>query len=255
MTTLNSTPMPTLSPLAQSIVHELVQAHRSSMAWQPEQFDAALGVEQAYLIQDAVAAELGWFAAGRATAWKGGGKAQMSAAPLPVVLPSGATWHCAGTHELAMEAEVAFRLGRTPIGPEDILDCIAAMCVTIEMVGTRLKGGMSAPMVWKLADQQVHGVLAAGEEVPYAARDWARQQCTVTVNGVNKAALTGTHPSGDALYPLPWLFGHAKARNRHLQAGDLITTGAWAVIKVEPGDLIEVAFADIGQAAVTIRKA
>ncbi|MDQ6679728.1 MAG: hypothetical protein M3Y67_02030 [Pseudomonadota bacterium] len=58
--TPSSPPSPPLATLGLSIARELAQAHRTDKAWQPEQFSAALGIDEAYLIQDAVAAELGW---------------------------------------------------------------------------------------------------------------------------------------------------------------------------------------------------
>ncbi len=241
-----------LSPLAQTIVRGLAQAHRGASAWQPEIFDPSLSTADAYVIQDAVATELGWFANGRASAWKAGGKGQMTAAPLPVVLPSGATWQPGATQGLLAEAEVGLRLGRTPTSAADVLACISSMCVTIELVGTRLVGGMAAPGAWKTADQQLHGVLVAGAEMPFAPRDWAEQGYAVAINGSLRAQAKGTHPNGDAPHPLPWLFEHAQARGRDLRAGDLVTTGAWAVIQIEAGDLVEVEFAGIGSASVRI---
>ncbi len=237
----------------EGIADGLAQAWRTGKAWLPAGgFDDALGIADAYRIQDAVAERLGWFAAGRPAAWKGGGKAQMTAAPLPAVLPSGSTWSSFGSHELGMEAEVAFRLGRTPTSADDILPCIATMCVTIELVGTRLAGGFAAPLAWRLADQQVHGGLVAGTEIPFSPRDWTAHPFSVTINGKVHTKKTGSHPSGDALYPLPWLEGHARDRHLALQAGDLITTGAWAVIPVAVGDAIVVEFPGIGTASVSI---
>ncbi len=203
----------TQSPLFNTIVRELARAHRSGLAWQPEAFDASLGTAEAYGIQDAVAAELGWFTNGVA-GWKAGGKGQMTAAPLPVVLASGSTWKPGATGDLIAEAEVGFRLGRTPASAEDVVACISTMCVTIEIVGTRMVRGLAAPAAWKTADQQMHAVLVAGAEIPFVARDWAEQRYTLTVNGNTRAQAKGTHPNGDALAPLPWLFEHAHARAR-----------------------------------------
>lgn len=252
--------MPTSTAAASlfdTIVRGLVQARRSGVSWQPASFDPALEVADAYRIQDAVASEMGWFAAdgGRVPGWKAGGKGQMTAAPLPVVLASGATWQPGATRELLLEAEVAFRLGRTPASAAEVLACIGSVCVSIEIVGTRMVGGLSSPGPWKTADQQMHGVLVSGPEMPYAAsqaRDWAQQGFTAHVNGTLRAGGKGSHPNGNATEPLPWLFAHAQARGRALRAGDLVTTGAWAVAPIAPGDLVEVAFSGIGAASVRI---
>ncbi|MDO9406482.1 MAG: fumarylacetoacetate hydrolase family protein [Polaromonas sp.] len=249
---MSTTSTATLSALAQTIARELVQAHRTGVAWNPGSFDTALSTDDGYRIQDLVAAELGWFASGQAAAWKAGGKApNMSGSPLPVVLPSGSSWSSAGTQGLAMEAEVAVRLARTPTGPQDVLDCIGGLCVSIELVGTRLQGGMEAPGPWKFADQQVHAVLVTGPEIPFSPRDWAAQSFEVQINGTSAGKGTGTAANGDPLSTLPWLFDHAIRRGLPLRAGDLITTGAWAVIPVKAGDRIRTTFDGIGEAEVT----
>jgi 2-keto-4-pentenoate hydratase len=252
---MNPTPTPqssTDTTSFDSIVHGLVQAHRGATAWQPASFDASLGVADAYQIQEAVGRALGWFPEGRVPAWKAGGKHPMTAAPLPRVLASGSTWQPGATQGILMEAEVAFRLGRTPVSAADVVACISTMCVSIEMVGTRMVGGFAAPGPWKTADQQMHGVLVAGAEIPFAPRNWAEQACSVTINGAVQAQVKGTHPNGDAPHPLPWLFDHAHARGHDLQAGTLVTTGAWVVLKAAPGDLIEVVFEGIGGASVRV---
>ena len=176
----------------------------------------------------------------------------MTAAPLPLVLASGSTWRPGATRELLMEAEVGFRLGRMPANAEDVLACIATMCVTIEIVGTRMVGGLNAPAAWKTADQQLHGVLVAGTEIPFAPRDWMEQGYKVAINGALRAQSKGTHPNGNAPQPLPWLFTHAQERQRGMRAGDLVTTGAWAIVPIQPGDLVQVEFAGIGNASVRI---
>ena len=238
--------------LIESIVQGLVQARRYRQPWAPPVFDAALSLEDGYAVQAGVAAAMGWFPSGRATAWKAGGKAQMTAAPLPLVLPSGAHWSPDGGGDLVMEAEVAFRLGQTPTSAGGVAGCIASMCVTIEMVSTRLAGGLQAPPAWKLADQQLHGVLVTGDDVPFAPRDWAAQRCSIVVDGERLADATGSHPNGDALAPLPWLYDFAQRNGVPLRAGDLVTTGAWLVRPVHPGVQVEAHFPGIGTATLSI---
>ncbi|MDO9436682.1 2-keto-4-pentenoate hydratase [Hydrogenophaga sp.] len=239
--------------LTHGITSGLVDAHRSGVAWAPPAFDAALTLDEAYRVQDAVAQHLGWFSSSGASAWKAGGKAQMTAAGLPVVLPTGSSWSAAGCHELALEAELAFRLGRTPTGREDVLACIATVCVSIEMVGTRMKDGFAAPMAWRLADNGLHGVLVTGHEVPFVQRPWAEQSASVKVNGAVRADVRGSHPNGDPLAPLPWLVEHLHSRGGQLRAGDLVTTGAWSVLRVNPGDSVEVSFDGVGKAMLQTR--
>jgi 2-keto-4-pentenoate hydratase len=234
--------------LIHTIARGLVQARRSGVPWQPDAFDDTLDAHGAYQVQDAVAAELGWFAGSRPVVWKAGGPPAASGAPLPRVWPSGSPWNDWRPRELIVEAEVALRLGRTPASAADAADCVATMCVSIELVGTRLVNGLQAPAAWKLADQGVHELLVAGAEVPYAPRDWARQACHVRINGAARATVAGTHPNGDVMLPLAGLVSLARERGLSLRAGDLVTTGAWWAEPVQPGDVIEVVFEGIGSA-------
>lgn len=240
-----------LSPLARTIAREIVQAHRTGVAWQPDTFDAALMADEAYRIQGVVALEMGWFANG-ATAWKVGGKApNMSGSPLPVVLPSGAFWPAAHAHGLTMEAEIAVRLARTPSCADDMLDCIGEVAACIELVSTRLVGGLAAPTAWKIADQQLHAVLIVGEAKTFTPIVWAEQAFSVEINDQRVVQAAGTSPNGDPLSTLPWLYAQAQRAGLPLKAGDLITTGAWAIIRLAIGDRVKVAFNGLAPVEVT----
>jgi 2-keto-4-pentenoate hydratase len=175
------------------------------------------------------------------------------AAPLPHVLDSGAKWPVSGHDEgLAIEAELALRLNKTPDSPDDIEDCIGSICACIELVGTRLAGGMQAPLAWKMADQQVHVGLVIGKEIAFSMRDWSEQRCRVTINGGDAVSLKGTHPTGNPLGALRWLASHASEYYEGLRAGDLITTGAWFVGPASAGDTFDVEFEGVGTVNVGI---
>ncbi len=247
----------TLSARQQAIVSALLEARRSGQPWQPEAFDASLDLADAYAIQSGVAQALGWFPQGP-RAWKVGGTALVTAAPLPELLASPASWPAAAQPEWLIEAELAFRLSRTPVGPYDLLDCLGTVCVSIELIGTRLVDGLQAPTAWKIADQSVHAGLVIGPERPYAElagygpADWAAQACRIEVNGQTRLQGQGGHPSGDPLATLPWLLDHAAAHGAGLRAGDLVTTGAWLLTTVRAGDDVTVSFDGLGQARLLL---
>jgi len=247
----------TSSAHRQTIVQGLVSARRSRQAWSHGSGTPELGVDDAYAIQSGVASALGWFPDGP-KAWKVGGHPLITAAPLPDVLVSPARWNCSSPDGVLIEAELAFRLADTPARPEDVLACIGAVCVSIELIGTRLSDGLSAPAHWKLADQGVHAGLVAGSETPYAVcahfsdADWRQQRCSVVVNGRLELQGQGTHPSVNPLAALPWLVAHAAQHTGGLRAGDLITTGAWATLTVVPGDVVEVVFDGLGSAKLAL---
>lgn len=272
-------PMPRIADIAQA----LATAHRSGTAWQAPDGWPELSVADAYAIQAAVAAQLGWFPDGP-HAWKVGGTTDISAAPLPEVLPSPvtspATWVLpAGQDEVLIEAELAFRLTSAPPLPDatdtpqvtlsDALACLGTVCVSVELIGTRLADGLSAPPNWKLADQGVHAGLAIGVEQPcaplvdFTPADWQAQACHIRVQGPTGVAAhheaRGSHPAIPAglnpLHTLPWLARHAAAQRGAaqggaaprdgLRAGDLVTTGAWLVVKAHRGDVVDVGFAGL----------
>jgi 2-keto-4-pentenoate hydratase len=232
-----------------TIAGGFIEARRNGRLWAPAAYQP-LSAADAYAVQDRVGAALGWFAQDRPAAWKAGApnrSAEPTAAPLPSVLQSGAQWPCAGWHGLGVEAEIAFRLGKTPSSKDDILHCIATMCVSIEICATRLADVSTAPAEWKLADQQSHADLVIGPEIPFAAREWDRQRCIVEINGAVAAEAEGSHPCADPLWPLPWLAKHAAARGKALRAGDLITTGSWVgILPVKAGDRVSASFDGIG---------
>lgn len=242
----------TLSPRNQQIVDHLVGARQKGHLWTPSSLEESFTLEDGYAVQDGVGSALGWFPDGAPKAWKAGGKPFMTAAPLPQVLTEPAMWSGAGHHDLVMEAELAFRLASTPAKDQSIESCLGTMCVSIEIVATRITDGLKAPLAWKLADQLVHASLVIGAEIPYTARDWSQQPCRVLVNGVTRAEAQGSHPNGDPMLPVSWLAGHAAERTGGLRTGDLVTTGAWLLLPVQRGDSIEVQFEGIGKASVRI---
>lgn len=241
----------------QAIVHRLVTARQTGQPLAADTLDPGLTQDDAYAIQTGVAAALGWFPAGP-RAWKVGGTSVISAAPLPEVLASPARWDSTDPDGILVEAELAFRLNRAPTRPEDILNCLGTVCVSIELIGTRLADGLKAPAAWKLADQGVHAGLVIGPEQPYATCagfteiDWRQQPCRITVNGQVAQDTRGSHPSVSPVTTLNWLVTHAEAHTGGLRAGDLLTTGAWALVTVRPGDDVTVTFDGLGSARLQV---
>lgn len=232
------------------IAQALVAARRSGQPWQPGKFDENLGLDDAYAIQAAVAQAMGWFEA-RPRAWKVSALPMHNAAPLADVLTSPALWPLPGPSGALVEAELAFRLARTPARAQDVSACLGSVCVAIEIVSTRLVDGLTAPPVWKLLDQGLHAGLVIGAEQPFSALSlsnpvWSKQHCQMVVNGQVAAQAVGTHPTSDPLSALPWLFEHAAQHAGGLRVGDLVTTGAWLVQTVHAGDTIDVEFEGLG---------
>jgi 2-keto-4-pentenoate hydratase len=219
--------------------------------------------EDAYAIQDACARRGGWFSNARPRAWKVGTQGRTStptAAPLPDagLLDSPARIGPTKMPRLGIEAELGFRVARDlddtlalNASQTTIASCFDAICVTIEVVDSRLIEGAQSPGPNKLADLQLHGALVIGDLVPFALREWSDQRCVVKINGRVVAESVGTHPIGDPLWTMRWLVEHTARRYGGLRKGDLITSGAWTgIMPVAQGDMIEVLFDGIGQASI-----
>jgi 2-keto-4-pentenoate hydratase len=213
--------------------------------------------EDAYAIQDAVAASLGPIGG-----WKVGAKgpqAQPTAAPILAsgVKPSPATIPASSLGVIGIEAEIAFSLARD-VAPGEPLDdaalarVIAAAHPAIEVVDTRIADWRNADKLWLLADNQMNAALVHGA----AAQDWARRRFTeqpveLSVNGQVVARAIGGNPAGDPWRVLKWVVNHCQANRVPLAAGTVITTGSCTgMIFVEPGSRVEARFAGFGEAAV-----
>ena len=261
---MSSTASTCPTALVHSIAQSLAHSRRTGVAWRPGPDEHhELSASDAYAIQAAVAAEMGWFHSGP-RAWKVGGTTDVSAASLPEVLRSPANWLLAPSQdEVLIEAEVAFRFARAPHSRaldgdldgdlEAILACLGTACVSAELIGSRLVDGLAAPATWKLADQGVHAGLVIAEEVDcgpliaFTEADWGAQACHIQVRASGAQTATrkharGSHPATHPLLTLPWLVRHASLHTGGLRAGDLVTTGAWLVAPVRRGDSVEVGF-------------
>ncbi|MBR9857369.1 MAG: 2-keto-4-pentenoate hydratase [Gammaproteobacteria bacterium] len=222
-------------------------------------------VAEAYAIQDGLARKL-WLDEGlRTSCWKVGAPrpgVTPYSAPIPPqrVHDSGAQVDTSAFHMIGIEGELAFRLGR-PLTPRAVLyteqevkDAIGELCVTIELVDTRLQDWQQAGELWRLADNQINGALVVGSGVT----DWqnielGQQPVILRFNGEEQANKIGGHPLGDPTLILTEAVNHLVARNGGLQQGDLITAGTWTgMIFVEPGTEVEVLFPGIGEARVSL---
>lgn len=220
--------------------------------------------DDAYLVQAAVANELGWFDAGVPVHWKSGGASRtavMTHAPLP---PAGVWASPADARDWpfnwrVIEAEIALRLGRSvdaalaaTLDMKGAAALIEAMTVSIEVVDSRWQQNFKAPALLRLADLQSHGALVLGEWVPFAARDWLAQPCRVQI-GERVSEFRGTHSCGDPAWVLPAWLRHATRDGDTLPAGTVVTTGTWCgALEAQAGDHVSVAFEGVGRAEIQL---
>ncbi|RUR66428.1 2-keto-4-pentenoate hydratase [Variovorax guangxiensis] len=215
---------------------------------------------QAYEVQDAVAAALGWFESQPVPrAWKSGGgsrSATLTHAPLPPegVRQSPADFSDLVFHTPGIEAEIALRLGQdvTParaatLDHENSAALIDAMAVSVEIVDARWQDLPSTPALLRLADSQVHGALVLGEWKPFAAVDWASQRCETKIGNAEVVVREGTHPLADPAWLLPIWLRHITRNGRTATAGTVVTTGSWVgVLPCRRGDQVTAEFPGVG---------
>ncbi|WP_369650887.1 MULTISPECIES: fumarylacetoacetate hydrolase family protein [unclassified Variovorax] len=229
--------------------------------------DALQDATQAYEVQDAVAAALGWFGDDGAVPrhWKSGGgsrSATLTHAPLPPagVRASPADFSDLAFHVPGIEAEIALRLGQdvTPaqaaqLDHGDAASLIDAMAVSVEIVDSRWQDLAATPALLRLADSQVHGALAIGEWQSYAAVDWASQRCETKVGNAETVVREGTHPLADPAWLLPAWLRHVTRHGQTAPAGTVVTTGSWVgIVPCRRGDQVAVEFAGIGALRLSV---
>lgn len=235
-----------------------IAAHRQKQQFAATAEGAPATAADAYAIQDRVFAALN--PGSRAGAWKVGAPrpgVEPTAAPIPPsrVFASPANVKAADFHMIAVEIEVAFRLGKDLAGEvsaDGAAAAVAEALVTIELCDTRLANWKEATPLWKLADFQLNAALITGSGTgDWRAIDFSKQHAELWVDDKKVADVTGTHPLGDPLQLLPWLARHCAGRNGGLRAGDIITTGAWAgMFFASPGTYLVAKFPGIGEAGV-----
>lgn len=221
--------------------------------------------EEAYAVQDRVAAQMGWFGPGMPPHWKSGGpsrEAVLTHAALPPqqVWASPADARAVHFNLRLIEAEVALRLARdvtkaeaAALQPEAAAGLVDAMTVSIEVVDSRWQHMREAPALLKLADLQSHGALALGEWVPFRAREWAQQECTVTIGQAPARSFRGTQLLGDPTWLLPTWLRHVTRHGATAPRGTVVTTGTWCgMLEAQAGDLVRVVFDGIGSAQVQL---
>jgi 2-keto-4-pentenoate hydratase len=226
--------------------------------------DALHDVEEAYAVQDAV-----WQGAGGTGAfprwWKSGGPSRdavLTHAPLPDpgVWTSPADARAFHFNFRLVEAEIALRLARdvTPeqaraLTPEAAAAVVDAMCVSIEIVDTRWQQRAAVSTWLKLADLQAHGGIVFGDWVPFAARDWAQQRCTVRIGDQPVREFRGSQSLVDPTWLLPTWLRHVTRHGATAPAGTVVTTGTWCgMLPAEAGQLVVVQFDGIGEARIQL---
>lgn len=163
-------------------------------------------------------------------------------------------------HMPALEGEFAFLVGRdlparsAAYTDAEVRDAIDAVAGAIEVVGTRLKGGLKDKGRYLVtADCGVNIALLIGEwQHDWKQLDLKALTAEMRVNGQTKGAGTGARALGDPMNVMVWLANQQSGRGRGLKAGDVVSTGTCTGLDpVAPGDEVEAHFGELGVVCAT----
>jgi len=158
-------------------------------------------------------------------------------------------------HMPAVEGEFALRLGAdlparvTPYTYEEAVEAVDAVAPAIEVVGTRLKGGLAGKGRYLVtADSGANIDLVVG---PWT-KDWQdldlkAHAAAMHINGAAAGRGTGARALGNPMNVLVWLANQQSERGEGLPAGMIISTGTCTGLDpVTPGDIAAADFGALG---------
>jgi 2-keto-4-pentenoate hydratase len=223
---------------------------------------------EAFAIQSAVRATLGWTHAG----WKIGctseraQKALHTDGPFPGPLyrerlfPAGAHVETLASNSRTTEPEVAFTMaGDLPArvkawSVDEVLDAVATVHPSIEIVNPRLPKGFNDVVEWYVADGGLSHALVLGPGVkPLRRADYARITNRVSLNGAGKYSGIASNALGGPELALTWLANNLIAKRLFLREGDVVTTGVITeVFDTSIGDHVKASYDLIGEVSAQL---
>jgi 2-oxo-3-hexenedioate decarboxylase/2-keto-4-pentenoate hydratase len=188
--------------------------------------DSPRDYEEAFQVQDRIAANLGEAVVG----WKVNELPDGSAAFAPIlssgVVPPNGTWNVAGREPAGIELEIAFRMGRDVPGDateDEILDAVASAHVVFELCQSRLAKPETVPRHVALADFISNAGIVVGETFTgWRERPLQAVPGRLFVDG--RLHIEGK--SADPLRALSVLPSGLAARGKTLRAGHIVITGS-----------------------------
>ena len=148
-------------------------------------------------------------------------------------------------HGPCVELEFVLRLGQDlparekPYSRDEAADAVEAVCAGLEIVGSRLPGGLKAANgLMFIADCGVNVAFVCGEPVTgWRDLNLATHEARLSLNGQTAALGTGGEVLGHPLEVLAWLATRRSRMGQGLKTGDLVSTGTCTgIVPVNPGD-------------------
>ena len=221
------------------------------------------GINQAYVVQNAMAANMGSAIAG----WKIGVTSQVAREMLGVdeplsgplfedfVLSSPAKFKVSPNDLRIVEAEIGYRMKNTlaprnrPYSKAEVAASIATVHPVFEVVNKRLPGNLKDNVCWLIADGGVDHAFIYGQGTEFdPAMNMSAETVSVSLDGEPVTDGIGANALGDPLNVVVWLANHLSARNITLKASDWVSTGLIAdVVVANPGSTIVAEFENLGE--------
>jgi len=161
--------------------------------------------------------------------------------------------------KLAVEGEIAFVMGKPLRGPgvtnSDVITATSGIMGAVELVDCRIKD-------WKMsiseaiADNSLHaGVILGPFMRTVAGFDLGQEGVVMRKNGRVLASACGVEALGNPLNVVAWLANKLSEFDRKIQTGEIIMTGSLTrFFFVEPGDVLDVSYSNLGSIQFTVRE-
>lgn len=223
---------------------------------------------EAFAIQSAVRTTIGWTLAG----WKIGctseraQKALHTDGPFPGPLyreriyPAGTHVETLASNSRTTEPEVAFTLAHDlpardePWSVDEVLEAVATVHPSIEIVNPRLPKGFNDVVEWYVADGGLSHALVLGPGVkPLKRAEYAKITNRIAINGISKYSGIASNALGGPELALTWLANNLVGKGLFLRKGDVVSTGVITdVFETEIGDFVKASYDLIGDVSVQL---
>ena len=250
-----------------SLAQELWRARRDGGVVEPASVREPASNAEAYAVQDEIVRLSGQPARGfkvgstSVEAQKLLGTSEPGSCPVlaPYFFTAPATMTLVADHMPALEGEFAFRLGEdlpardVPYAADEVRDAIDAVAGAVEVVGTRLKGGLAGKgRFFVTADSGANIALVVGDWISeWRDLDLKSHSVAMYVNGERKGHGTGSRALGDPVAVMVWLANQQSRRGRGLRKGEVVSTGTCTGIDpVRSGDEVSADFGTLGKVSI-----
>lgn len=220
-------------------------------------------MDEAYAVQDAVIRLLGHPIAGykvgstskEAQRILGTSEPGSCPVPAPYLHASPARIALVPAQTPAIEGEFAFRLGRdlpardVAYRRDEVAAAIDAVAGAIEVVGTRLDGGLAGKGRYLVtADCGANIDLVVGNWIAdWQSLDLTSHRVAITIDGVAAGEGTGARALDDPMNVMVWLANHQSKRGLGLQKGQCVSTGTCTGLDpVKPDNRVMADFGSLG---------